>query len=244
MIGSFFNYVIPGGVGGDAIKAYYLKKEKGHESATGPYTVIFDRFIGLYALMNMALIVILLNFKTFQANPKIVSIGIFVFAIVIGLNFLSFSAFHPPSRRFIIRLIPTRWVKFHTLLSLFMKSFEYYAHHPRKILYGLILSIFSQVLVVFTLYITGTAVGDSSIPLLGYFFVAPLGLALSALPIAPPGGVGIGQAAFLFLFNVYLGTKTSIGPTVVTIFQLASLTISLIGLYFYLARKNSLDYMN
>lgn len=51
MIGNFFNIVVPGSVGGDIVKGYYLAKDesKGRGRSTG--IVIMDRAIGLFALL-------------------------------------------------------------------------------------------------------------------------------------------------------------------------------------------------
>ena len=237
LIGHFFNYVLPGGVGGDVVKAYYLKKENGADSHTSPYTVIFDRFIGLYVLMGLALVATLIQMT--HGEPRVVSLGVFVLAIFVALTFLTYAVFNASIRETLHGLIPKRWGKTHTTLSSFFQSFEFYALQPSKIFYGVLLTLIAQTLTVLCLYYVGRVAGSEQAPLMAYFFVVPLGLALSALPIAPPGGVGVGQAAFLFLFNIYLGHSTSLGPTVISIFQISCIIVSLGGFYFYIARKKA-----
>ncbi|MNU01394.1 hypothetical protein D3C72_2447830 [compost metagenome] len=61
----------------------------------------------------------------------------------------------------------------------------------------------------------------------------------TAIPISP-AGVGVGQAAFYFLFNVYTGTETELGPTVITAYQVGMFVLSLWGAFFYLRRKEKL----
>jgi uncharacterized membrane protein YbhN (UPF0104 family) len=77
------------------------------------------------------------------------------------------------------------------------------------------------------------------IPFAAYFFVVPLGFIATAVPISP-AGVGVGQMAFLFLFNTYLGYKTSLGPTAITILQVLQFVFGLVGAWFFIRRKESM----
>src|SRR5947208_17200021 len=47
----FYNQFLPGGTGGDIIKSYYLLKETPDKKAGALLAVVFDRFIGLVALV-------------------------------------------------------------------------------------------------------------------------------------------------------------------------------------------------
>src|SRR5213083_1893451 len=50
-IGMFYNQFLPGGTGGDIIKSYLLLKETPDKKAGALLAVVFDRFIGLVALV-------------------------------------------------------------------------------------------------------------------------------------------------------------------------------------------------
>ncbi len=186
----------------------------------------------------MAIVTILLNLNFILANPKLTTVASFVFAAFLCLNVFAIAAFARPLRGFILQLIPKRWPRLNSLLSNIIGGFDFYSKHPKRVAYCLVLSSIAQSLAIISLYLIGRASGDET-PLSAYFFVAPIGLALAGLPIAPPGGVGAGQAAFLVLFNLYLGQKTSLGPTVITVFQFINICIGLAGLFFYLTRKKA-----
>lgn len=239
LIGHFFNFVLPGGVGGDLVKAYYLKKENSHTIKSTPYTVIFDRFLGLYTMMFMALVVIAFNFSDIQDNPRMLAVCSFVLTIFVVLSLFAAAAFSQPLRHLVERLLPRKWPKARELVLTFMSSFEYYSRSPRRIAVSFMLTVIAQSLAFIALYQAGEVAGQEHLPLSAYFYIAPIGMAVSSLPIAPPGGIGVGQAAFVFLFNTYLGTKSTVGATVITIHQFMSLCIGLSGLYFYLARKKA-----
>lgn len=50
MIGNFFNMVIPGTVGGDIVKGFYLTREEGTTKGRSSGIVVIDRVVGLIAL--------------------------------------------------------------------------------------------------------------------------------------------------------------------------------------------------
>ncbi|MFN8943883.1 MAG: lysylphosphatidylglycerol synthase domain-containing protein, partial [Pseudobdellovibrionaceae bacterium] len=86
------------------------------------------------------------------------------------------------------------------------------------------------------LFIVGQKSGLLDLPLAVYFFLAPLFYMATAIPISP-AGVGVGQAAFMFLFNVYSGVQTEIGSVVITVMQLINFITGLLGAYFYMTSK-------
>lgn len=53
MVGSFFNYCMPGSTGGDLVKAYYAAKNSDRR-ADAVMSVIFDRIVGLLGLVLLA----------------------------------------------------------------------------------------------------------------------------------------------------------------------------------------------
>src|SRR5438034_11089222 len=54
LIGMFYNQFLPGGTGGDIIKSYYLLKETPDKKAGALLAVVFDRLIGLVALVAIS----------------------------------------------------------------------------------------------------------------------------------------------------------------------------------------------
>src|SRR5215471_4303435 len=61
-IGMFFNQFLPGGTGGDIMKSYYLLKETPDKKAGALLAVVFDRFIGLVALVAVTATLIALRY--------------------------------------------------------------------------------------------------------------------------------------------------------------------------------------
>jgi uncharacterized membrane protein YbhN (UPF0104 family) len=102
---------------------------------------------------------------------------------------------------------------------------------------SLILSIFNQALTCATYYVALRAVGVTDMPIAQFFLVVPLGLIVSAIPIAP-GGVGVGQAGFFALFQIVAPAYATLGTDAYTVFQVMFILICLSGLYWYIPYKN------
>ena len=60
-IGHFFNSFMPGGTGGDLIKAYYSARETHHRKTEAVATIFIDRTTGLIALIVIVLTTLLLR---------------------------------------------------------------------------------------------------------------------------------------------------------------------------------------
>src|SRR5438552_14335025 len=63
LIGMFYNQFLPGGTGGDIIKSYYLLKETPTRKAGALLAVLFDRLIGLVALVTITAALICLRYE-------------------------------------------------------------------------------------------------------------------------------------------------------------------------------------
>jgi uncharacterized membrane protein YbhN (UPF0104 family) len=55
-LGMFYNQFLPGGIGGDAYKAYWLGKERGYSKIGAAKTILWDRVSGLMALTVLLLL--------------------------------------------------------------------------------------------------------------------------------------------------------------------------------------------
>src|SRR4029077_16602791 len=69
-IGLFYNQFLPGGTGGDIIKSYYLLKETADKKAGALLAVVFDRFIGLVALVAITATLIALRYDFLSQKPE------------------------------------------------------------------------------------------------------------------------------------------------------------------------------
>lgn len=81
LLGMFYNLFLPGGVGGDGYKIYYLKKHSGIKGRRILGAVFFDRLSGLWGLVFLTTILITFIPKI-EVSPVLLY-GVFIFASII-----------------------------------------------------------------------------------------------------------------------------------------------------------------
>ncbi len=70
IIGMFYNQFLPGGTGGDIVKTYLLWKETPGKKPGGLLAVLFDRMIGLIALIIITGILIFLRYDWLTSTKE------------------------------------------------------------------------------------------------------------------------------------------------------------------------------
>jgi uncharacterized protein (TIRG00374 family) len=237
LVGLFFNYVMPGGVGGDVVKAFYIVKDHPRNRMGAGMSVLLDRVMGLYAMLLLAIVSLLINLEAVEANPQLLLItkglmaGLVVFTLALGLAL---------SERF-RQWGWQKWLNKNSFGTKLVSAYEAiysYSHHLSVIGWAILLSLLSQVLAIVLIWWLGENLGFDGIPIGLYFAVVPIGFMVTAVPISP-AGVGVGQMAFFFLFNLFLGHESQVGPAVITAFQVLNFLLGLSGIWFFVQRKSA-----
>lgn len=229
LIAVFFNLVMPGGVGGDVIKGYYFVKEHPGSRGDSILSIFIDRFIGLYVLILMASVALLIRFSDLKASEglKSLSLGTFTFLFAFTFFFsLSFS-----KRLQNLPGLKNIFYRFPQLTK--MNSFNQLG---KTMSVAFLLSALSQSFQVLFIMFIGEWL-QAGLSHADYFYIVPLGILASSLPLTP-AGIGVGQAAFYFLVNFALGTESALGPLSISAFQLSQVFWAIPGACFYLLRKN------
>lgn len=246
LIGIFFNFAMPGGVGGDVVKAFYFYKDHPQSKATAISSVFVDRLLGLYTMIFMALLAMIYDIKHVMNIDVLRNLFYFFGLIFIAFNFGLFFLFskNPKLSTFVLTVLGKLPLK-EKFLKLYMSG-QQYGTQRILLVKVFLLSFLSQTCAISIIYLIGHySTFGADVAIGTYFLVTPIGFMATAIPISP-AGVGVGQAAFYFLFNLYLGRTTELGPLVITVYQLLSLFFGLIGAYFYLVKskkKDTLDAM-
>src|SRR3954467_13383087 len=92
-IGLFYNQFLPGGTGGDIIKSYLLLKETPDKKAGALLAVVFDRFIGLVALVAITVTLVSLRFNLLsqtQDTRRLLWVLLFLLGISVACLLASF----------------------------------------------------------------------------------------------------------------------------------------------------------
>lgn len=244
-LGFFWNTFLPGSVGGDAVKAWYLAKSQSRRTVAVA-TVIMDRAIALWALIWF---VGLLGAAFWLGgmlddSPECRKIVVSAWAIV-GASMLAWALLGllPDHRavRFAGRL--ERLPKVGGSAAEFWRAVWMYRCRPKSVFGVLALSWVGHVGFVFQFYFAALALFDPSggqtVPTLTqHFLIVPIGLVINAMPLFP-GGVGIGEAGFGGLYG-WLGCTAAVGVLGSLVMRVINWGIGLVGGGLYLWMRRSL----
>ncbi len=246
LIGSFFNTFLPGVIGGDAVKAYYLSKElrvtsdelkeqdsgseqnsklnpspiTHHSSLTISIASVFmDRYIGFIALMSVGLIAFPFGFKYFKGS----NIGWLLLLIVFSFLMVSLLIFW------------LRLGKGIRALSDFYDYFHAYKNQRNVIVKTLLLSAIIQIMGIMAVHILTMGLGQH-ISLLVFFIFIPIIITIATLPISI-SGIGLREGSFVLLFG-FLGITPDMATAISFAWFLSIASGSLLGLVEYIRHSD------
>jgi uncharacterized protein (TIRG00374 family) len=214
LLGSFFNTFLPGLVGGDAVKSYYLYRETG-KGTQSLASVFMDRYIGLTSLMAIGLIAFPFGMGYFSGSwvqwmlPAIVFGFLAVSLIVFGLRL-------------------GKGIRF---LGNFYDYFHFYRKKRPVILKALALSVAAQTVVILSIYVLALGLGQD-MPLHMLFIFMPVIATLSSAPVSI-SGIGIREASSVLLLGT-IGVKPDMATAISFAWFLSVATGGLAGIYEYL----------
>jgi uncharacterized protein (TIRG00374 family) len=192
-LGFFFNTFMPGGAGGDIIKAVYVARHCSQKTEAATMVVI-DRVIGVLGLLAMAGGVVLVEYRAMRG------IAAQVGALSLAL-FVAFALFFSAKFR--------RLVRYDTILSRFPRADVFgridaalYGLRAKKsaVAAAFALTVALQLIEVIAISFAGRAIGMSKPRFSHYLAFVPIGYLVNALPISF-GGIGLMEGAYLTLFR-------------------------------------------
>ncbi len=197
LMGAFFNHILPGLVGGDALRIYYLYKDT-RSSASSLASVFADRYTGFAALLFLGLAALPFGIGRIRGTGAEWAVP------VIALAFVVFSLLV-----FTLRLGD----RFATVKG-FYEYFLRFRRRPAVLLRAFLLSIAVQVLVILSVYVISLGLGAGASPL-EFFLFLPIIIVLTTIPVSI-SGLGIREGAFTLLFGL-----TGVSPEMATSISLA-----------------------
>lgn len=235
MIGNFFNTFMPGSVGGDLVKAWYVAGRAPNQKTKAIFTVLLDRLMGLSVFFFAAALTLALNQDLLAEREKLRLLAYAVWGIS-GSMAIFVCFFYSP--------LYLKFRPFHALLDLFRKNSALkkiidasllYRDHRKAIFFGFLISCLSVTMTIILFLVQGRSLGIP-LELSRYCFIVPIGLIVSAIPILP-GGIGVGQVAFFTLFQWSASANPELGGTLCTIVQVYTLFFNATGAFFYFRFK-------
>lgn len=233
LIGLFFNHALPGAIGGDLVKGYYLVADHPDRKMDAALSILIDRVLGLYSFFLLSLMAIIFDLEFVMNHEQIRWVALMCFSIFAAMTLFFLVVF---SKR-LSRLSGLAWLASHvSFFDRLVVAFQRFGQKPLVIGLSVVVSLLSQVTTMIFFYQLAIVLGEEAITWNAVLFAVPLGFVVTAVPISP-AGIGVGQVAFHYLFQIYMNKPTTFGTTAITAFQLSVACYALIGAILYLRRR-------
>lgn len=199
-IGSVFNLLIPGAVGGDLIKAAFLAREQ-ERRTQAIASMVIDRLLGLLGLFLLASVAGAFQWSQSSTRDEVRNLILLAWTMVgggvVGLTILFTPALYGP----LLRLVSGRG-RVETLLRELVAMASTYRRRPDVIVLGALLAALSHGLFVLALYTVDRALYPETAPSLArHYLVVPLVFFTMAVPL-PFGALGLTEKASEVLFDL------------------------------------------
>jgi glycosyltransferase 2 family protein len=233
LIGIFFNFALPGGVGGDVVRGYYLVADHPNRKMDAVLSIVIDRVLGLYSFFILTLVAVAWDYEFVASHEKIRWVAVSCAFVCAGMTAFFTVAFSERlSGLFGLTYLARRIM----IVDRLLVAFQRFGKNKAIIALSVVVSFLAQLAAMIFFYQMALIAGETDITWKAVLFVVPMGFLVSALPIAP-AGIGVGQVAFAYLFQAYLQKTTQFGATAITAFQLTLVCWALVGAVFYLRRR-------
>lgn len=213
LIGAFFNNLLPGAIGGDAVKAYYLYKDTG-KGGTSIASVFMDRYVGYFGLLCVGVVSGAAAFSDLAA-VRMQWIAPLLFLAFLGGSLVVFGM--RIGRRF-------------SAVADFYDYFHETLRDRRVITRSFLLSLAVQMLSILMVYLIARGLGQR--PSFAALFVfVPLIITVTMVPLSI-SGLGLRESAFILFFGL-VGISPEVSTSISFLWFLSIAAASLIGLVEY-----------
>ncbi|MBX7105630.1 MAG: flippase-like domain-containing protein [Gemmataceae bacterium] len=241
LLGYFFNSLLPGGIGGDAVKIASVVRSQDRRTAA-VFSIIFDRLVGLGSIVLITALVggAYWSVGWLSSSDKLFTLvrGAWIATAVslIGWFALGFLPVQGEARiDHALRRIP----KLGGVLAELLGATWTYRRRPAAVTYAILLSLLNHVVAVFAFFCAAHvgAPDSSELPTLAqHYMLVPAGLVVKAV-FPAPGGAGGGEWSFGKLYEL-AGQPASLG-VLASIVNLALSWLLGIGAYFIALRMGA-----
>jgi uncharacterized protein (TIRG00374 family) len=230
LIGMFYNQFLPGGTGGDVVKTYLLWKETPGKKPGALLAVLFDRMIGLIALIIITGILIFLRYSWLTRetaaqldsnplhNPRFY---VWVVLAVFGASVLFVGTTFIVSGFNLLRKLPHKFPGREKLIEI-SAAYHLYARHWRASAGAFGASLVCH-LGTFATFLCVAYAFRAGVAPVDFFAIMPIERTISSLPISF-AGVGTRE----FILQVMLFNLCAVPPAVARMIGLTGFTVILL----------------
>lgn len=190
-IGMFYNQFLPGGTGGDIVKTYLLWKETPGKKPGALLAVMFDRMIGLIALIIITGVLIFLRYRWLTSTTA-TSPYVWLVLAVFGSSVLFVGTTFIISGFDLMHKLPHRFPGRDKLIEI-SAAYHLYARHWRATSAAFGASLVCH-LGTFATFLCVAYAFQANVPWVDFFAIMPIERTISSLPIS---FAGVGTREFI-----------------------------------------------
>jgi len=231
LIGLFYNQFLPGGTGGDIIKSYLLLKETPDHKAGALLATVFDRLIGLVALVTITLVLIGFRFHWITSTPETRPF-VWTFLLLLSISLASLIASFIISGFNLFHLLPHKFPGRDKLIEI-AAAYHLYARHWVATFFAFLASLVAH-LATFTTFLCVAYAFHANVKVIDFFAVLPIERTITAVPISL-AGVGLREQILQVMLHNLCGVEVAVAKLIGTMSFLVMLFSSLPGgiVYFF-----------
>ncbi|MEO7168072.1 MAG: lysylphosphatidylglycerol synthase transmembrane domain-containing protein [Spartobacteria bacterium] len=206
LIGMFYNQFLPGGTGGDIMKSYLLLKETPGKATGALLAVVFDRMVGLVALIAITGVLIALRYEWLTQLQETRHL-VWILVAILGSAVLMLVTSFVVSGLNLAHKLPQRFPGRERVIEL-SASYHLYAHHWRATLAAFGASIVAH-LATFGTFLCVAYAFRAKVAVIDFFAIMPVERTISSLPISF-AGVGLREKIFQIMLHGLAGVPEAV----------------------------------
>ncbi len=227
--GLFLNNFLPSFLGGDAYQSYILgKSEKRYPAAIS--TVMFTRFIGLWATIILFFIFGLLGFEKIFSHPLYAGFGVGLFLFMVADIALVFIYAHPRFKK-LVEWLPKRIRHFFSEVGGYAKWSFLRENFILSAVFAIVGVGMFNLMIFFAL--------GEHVPIFPYLATVFLISLISSLPLSI-NNIGLKEWAYYTFFPL-IGIQPEAALAVALLGRFIQILISLVGASFFFRDKKTYD---
>ncbi len=192
--GNFFNFALPGMVGGDLIKAYYITRFT-HQKTEAVTTVFLDRAVGLFGLVLLAGTMIIIAWNPREFGQLALGLVLLIGGLAVGAVFV----FSKRLRHALHLVELAERLPLSEQILRIGRATVAMRRHKALVAASLANTIVLQFTVMVSAFVMARALAMDG-TFVQYLIYVPVGFLIAAIPINPPQAVGVLEFAYVQFF--------------------------------------------
>ena len=225
--GILYSAFLPGGISGDAVRAYLFMKAVPNHRLAILGAMVLDRVLGLVSMVFLGfLAACYMAINVAFIRPYLLGFAGIFFALIGGVALLHFiGGRHEGKATAAEGFVERIWARVVQVIA----SLRIHDYAPRVLTFVVVQSMLIHLLAVALIYLC-SVYAQSGLDFLRVFVATPIGLLVNAIPLSP-GGLGIGENAFELLYKTIGGVN---GATSFLLARVFLYSPALVGLVYVL----------